>query len=174
MWNKISNAERVELSDLSLVMGKIANYDLYKDGLRIAKQYKSMDTLKSLDPRKWLSDTNCTIRGFLEGATGVNSTHHNPKKVRSLVHALEQTYYTCDLDVITPFAFRWNMVLYNLTHSKAALTLMGDWESSGSYSTITDIVTAPSPALTCDIDSDVINAIDNNQKIGRCGRRIKE
>ena len=50
VWNKISNAERDELSDLSLVMGKIANYDLYKDGLRIAKQYKSMDTLKSLDP----------------------------------------------------------------------------------------------------------------------------
>ena len=28
--------------------------------------------------------------------------------------------------------------------------------------------------MTCKTNSDVINTIDNNQKVGKCGRRVKE
>ena len=31
-----------------------------------------------------------------------------------------------------------------------------------------------SDELKCPTDADVINIIDNNQKVGKCGRRIKE
>ena len=61
-----------------------------------------------------------------------------------------------------------------MTHSKLAVKLYGKWESSGNYSTLSGIILQPGEPLTCKTNSDVINTIDNNQKVGKCGRRVKE
>ena len=83
-------------------------------------------------------------------------------------------YYTRNLNIITPFSFRRNLVMYSSAHSKTAVQLNSYWESVGSYTTLCDILLQPAPPLMCPTKSDVFNTIDNNQKVGKCGRRIKE
>ena len=94
--------------------------------------------------------------------------------MNALTHAVEQVYYARNLNIITPFAFKRNLITFSLTHSKLAVKLYGKWESSGSYSTLSEILLQPGEPLTCKTNSDVINTIDNNQKVGKCGRRVKE
>ena len=73
--------------------------------------------------------------------------------------------------MIKPFAFKRNLITYSLTHSKTAVKLYG---SLGSYATVTDMLLQQSDELKYPTGADVISTIDNNQKVGKCGRRIKE
>ena len=90
----------------------------------------------------------------------------NSKKVHALAHAVEQILYAKNLNLITPFAFQRNLIVYSITNSKDVARLTGCWESSGSYSTLSQIVTSPYPAISC-LDGDVHNMVNSNQKVGR-------
>ena len=61
-----------------------------------------------------------------------------------------------------------------MTHSKQAVQIYSNWEGSGGYTTLLNILLEPAPPLRCPINTDIINTVDNNQKVGKCGRRIKE
>ena len=47
-------------------------------------------------------------------------------------------------------------------------------EGSGGYTTLLNIFLSPAPPLTCPINTDIINTVNNSQKFGKCGRRIIE
>ena len=107
----------------------------------------------------------------LSGAEIRNENEKGMKKLNAVTHAVEQIYYARNLNIITPFAFKRNLITYSLTHSKTAVKLYG---SLGSYATVTDMLLQQSDELKYPTDADVISTIDNNQKVGKCGRRIKE
>ena len=64
--------------------------------------------------------------------------------------------------------------LYSLTYSKQAVKMYGNWVSSGGYTTLLNTLLQPSSPVKCPTKNDTINTIDNNQKVGKCGRTIKE
>ena len=68
----------------------------------------------------------------LSGAEIRNENEKGMKKLNAVTHAVEQIYYARNLNIITPFAFKRNLITYSLTHSKTAVTLYGNWESLGS------------------------------------------
>ena len=73
-----------------------------------------------------------------------------------------------------PFAFKRNLITYSFTHSKTAAKLYRNWESLGNYAMVTDTLLQQGDELKCPTDADVINTIDQNQKVEKCGRTIKE
>ena len=81
--------------------------------------------------------------------------------------------YAKNLNLITPFAFERNLIVYTIANSKDVPRLTGCWESSGSYSTLSQGVTSPCPPILCP-DGDVRNTVDNKQKVGGTSGRIKE
>ena len=81
--------------------------------------------------------------------------------------------YAKNLNMITPFAFERNLIVYTIANSKDVPRLTGCWESSGSYSTLSQSVTSPCPPILCP-DGDVHNTVDNNQNVGGTSGRIKE
>ena len=165
------------MSELGKSLGLLIKKEIYEDGLRTSKGYKDISLLKSVSCSSWLEERNTLLTSFIMGLSGAEIRNENEKgmkKLNAVTHAVEQIYYARNLNIITPFAFKRNLITYSLTHSKTAVKLYGNWESSGSYATVTDTLLQQSDELKCPTDADVINTIDNNQKVGKCGRRIKE
>ena len=71
---------------------------------------KDSDELKKRDATSWLNDRNKLLFSFLQRVTGVSSVSANEKKVNALVHTVEQVYYTQNLNKITTFAFKRNLI----------------------------------------------------------------
>ena len=78
------------------------------------------------------------------GLSGAEIRNENEKKLNAVTHAVEQIYYARNLNIITPFAFKRNLITYSLTHSKTAVKLYGNWES---YATVTDTLLQQSDDL---------------------------
>ena len=64
--------------------------------------------------------------------------------------------------------------MYSSAHYKTAVQLSSYWQSAGSYTALCDIRMQHAPPRICPTKSDLFNTIDNNQKVGKCDRRIKE
>ena len=81
--------------------------------------------------------------------------------------------YTRNLNIVAPFSFKRNMVMYGVTNSKTTVKLQSSWESSGSYTTLHDIVASKVDPISCP-SGDIYNTIDNIQKVGICTWKIRE
>ena len=75
--------------------------------------------------------------------------------------------YTRNLNIVAPFSFKRNMVMYGVTNSKTTVKLQSSWESSGSYTTLHDILASKVDPISCP-SGDIYNTIDNIQKVGIC------
>ena len=95
------------------------------------------------------------------------------KKLNAFPHLIEQVLYTRNLNIVTPFSFKRNLVMYSVTNSKTAVKLQSSWESSGSYTTVHDILASKVDPISCPSE-DIHNTIGNNQKVGMCTWRIRE
>ena len=172
-YEQISSDIRNSLKDLAGDLGRIISSDLFVERQNIAKQYKDIKELTKHDLKSWIQNLNPVLTSFLTECTGIQlGRAQNSKKVHALAHAVEQVLYAKNLNLITPFAFQRNLIVYSITISKDVAHLTGCWESSGSYSTLNQIVTSPCPPIPCP-DGDVHNTVDNNQNVGRTSGRIK-
>ena len=64
------------------------------------------------------------------------------KKMNTFSRLIEQVLYTRKLNLVTPFSFKRNLIIYSIINSKTAITLQSSWESSGSYTTVHHILTS--------------------------------
>ena len=117
-WDQLSMKMKESIYLLQFCLGRIIEKTLYNDGLAVSKQYKDTAKLKSTEPKLWLKNRNELVLSFFEGASNINLNHENEKKNNALTHEVEQIYYSRNLNTITPFAFKRNLVTYTLTHSK--------------------------------------------------------
>ena len=95
------------------------------------------------------------------------------KKVNSLVHCVEQVLHARNSNLISPFAFRRNLLVYAETRSKLACQIADAWEPAGGYTTISSFLMQPREPASIP-DGNVNITIDNNQKIARSSGRICE
>ena len=120
-WSKFSENLKIKISGLAETIGKAAYRDIYQDGVNIMKEYKDMQMFKMIKPQRWLKQRNPLLLSFLNGVTGVTVDNSCEKKINAFTHIVEQIYYTRNLNIITPFSFRQNLVMYSSTHSKTAV-----------------------------------------------------
>ena len=97
--------------------------------------------------------------------TGVSINDKRTKKLNAFSQLIEQVLYTRNLNIVTPFSFKRNLVMYSVTNSKTAVKLQSSWESSGSNTTVHDILTSKVDPISCP-SGDIHNTVDNNQKVG--------
>ena len=81
--------------------------------------------------------------------------------------------HTKSLNLINLFEFQRNLTVYSNTNFKDVARLIEYWESSGSYSTLSQIITPPCPPIPC-MDEDVHNMVGSNQKVGLASVCMKE
>ena len=142
-WSKFSENLKIKISDLAKTIAKTAYRDIYQDGVNITEEYRDMETLKMIKPRSWLKQRNLLLLPFLNSVTGVTVDNSREKKINAFTYIVEQIYYTRNLNIITSFSFRQNLVMYSSTHSKTAVQLNSYWESAVSYTTLCDILLQP-------------------------------
>ena len=173
-YEQISSDIRNGLKDLAGDLGRIISSDLFVEGQNIEKQYKDINELTKYDLKQWIKNQNPVLTEFLMACTEIKlDSTPNSKKLYALAHAIEQLLYGKNLKLITPFAFQRNLTVYSITNSKDVARLTGCWKNSGSYTTLSQIVTSPYPPIPCP-NGDVHNTTDNNQKVGCTSGRIKE
>ena len=115
-----------------------------------------------------------SLNSFSNGCTSVNiNKENNEKKVNAFAHLIELVMNTRNLNIITPFSFKRNLVLYSVTNSKELSTVNKRWEDCGSSRTLSNMICEPVPPLECP-NEDLFNIIDNNKKVGIHPGRIRE
>ena len=122
--------------------------------------------MKEIEPFSWIKKKrNPLLNSFLEGCTSVNiNKENNEKKLIAFAHSVEQVMYTRNLNIMTPFSFKRNLVLYSVTNSKELSTMNKKWEGCRSSRTLSNMICEPVPPLECPNEKLFIT-IDNNQRL---------
>ena len=170
-WEFLNETQKNSFLTQAKELGRLIYSDLSTDSKNILKD----DKTSTQDQREWLSDRNWLSLTFLSACTGVD-IHEDfeiCKKVNSLVHCVEQVLHARSNNLISPFAFRRNLLVHAETRSKLACQIAGGWEPAGGYTTISSFLMLPhEPAGIPDGNCNI--TIDNNQKIARSSGSICE
>ena len=94
--------------------------------------------------------------------TGLSINDKKTKKLNAFSHLIEQVLYTRNLNIVIPFSFKQNLLMYSVTNSKTEVKLRSTWESSGSYTTVHDILASKVEPISCP-SGNIHQTIDNNQ-----------
>ena len=76
---------------------------------------------------------------------------------------MEQIYYSRNLNTINPFPFQGNLVTYTLTHLRQVVQVYINWEGSGDYTTVLNMLLEPASAPRCPINTNIIETVNNNR-----------
>ena len=171
VWVSLPTEISNKLTSLAGKLGQTINRQTFEDSQQVSGEYKNFSYLNNIDAHYWLSKRNSVLISFLENLTGVSINDKRTKKLNAFSQLIEQVLYTRNLNIVTPFSFKRNLVMYSVTNSKTAVKLQSSWESSGSYTTVHDILASKVDPISCPI-GDIHNTIDNNQKVGICAWRI--
>ena len=69
-----------------------------------------------------------------------------------------------NINIVTLFGFKRNLVLYSVTNSNELATMNRIWEGCGSSGTLSNAICEPVPPLDCP-EEDQFSTIDINQKV---------
>ena len=123
MWEDLPENLQSELSKFAAFMGKLIYGTIYDDGIAVGSVFQNLEVVKELNTQDFISARNSLTSAFFAGATGVNSNHEHPGKLKALAHLHEQLLYVRNLKLVTPFAFQRNLITYSTTGSKTILSL---------------------------------------------------
>ena len=146
-WKDLDIKFQNSLSSLACTLGKIIRKDIDSEKWIMAKECTNLESLISIDRRKWFLERNLLLPRFLEGCSGVSHSTAKDKKFNSAVHCVEQVMYLQNNNMVTPFSFQRNIISYMTTKSRTASAIMGAWESSGSYTKVIEVLNSPAPPL---------------------------
>ena len=71
--------------------------------------------------------------------------------------------YSRNLNTINPFPIQGNLVTYTLTHSRQVVQIYINWEGSGDYTTLLNMLLEPASAPRCPINTNIIETVNNNR-----------
>ena len=173
-WKSLSDKMKESLTQLASELGKVISNYIFDDGkLNVASQHKNIDILNEVEPLSWIKERNPLLQGFLQKCAAIDiNRENNDKKINALAHSIEQVLYIRNINIVTPFAFKRNLVLYSVTNSKELANMNRKWEGCGSSTTLSNVICEPVPPL-CP-EEDQFSTTDINQNVGVHSGRIKE
>lgn len=174
-WSDIEdNSLKISLCDLSESLGRLIREDLENEKEKMSDSCKSFENLSQLNYRNWYQQRNKLLTSFIFGCTGVNETHESPKKFNAAIHSVEQIIYTKNINIVTPFSFMRNILMYTVSKSKMACNVLGVSEGSGCYTKVNSLLNKESIPLEIQDESNIVITFDNEQKVGKHSGRIRE
>ena len=132
-WVSLPNEIFNKLTSLAGKICHTINRQTFEDSQQVPGEYKNVSYLKNIDAHDWLSKRNSVIISFLENVAGVSINNKRTKKPNAFSHLIEEVLYTRNLNIVTPFSFKWNLVMYSITNSKTVVKLQSSWEISLPY-----------------------------------------
>ena len=153
---------------LAFSLGKVDSHHSRVSAGHLTKQ-RSLNQLMELDPSEYLnSDNPPLIYDFLTGLSTKSTKSHSVSSYE-LSKAAETCLALTSHVKIMPFHFREQVLLYSLTRSRLALSLLGSGSPSGSYQTVKAWLRSEDAARRAEgsVDGGVMAVFDNNQVLQR-------
>ena len=115
------------------------------------------------------------MREFPQNCAAIDIKRENNEKkpLNTLTHCIEQVSYATNLNIITPFVFNRNLVMFSVTISEELVTMNKKWKGCCSSRNVSNLICEPVPPIDRLKEHQFI-MIDNNQKIGTHSGRIRE
>ena len=123
VWVSLPTEIFNKLTSLAGKLGQTINRQTFEDSQQVSGEYKNFSYLNNIDAHYWLSKRNSVLISFLENLTGVSINDKRTKKLNAFSQLIEQVLYTRNLNIVTPFSFKRNLVMYSVTNSKTAVKL---------------------------------------------------
>ena len=151
----------MQLLTYNLLRGQVKMRCL-RDAQSFSQTYKSIEIVKNIDREAWLQRRNKVVTAVVDGISDGKKSNFQ-KCV-----AVEHLYSLADSDQsVLPFSFLVNLLLFTITNSRLAMSVVSKILPGGSYSTVTGwrdgLASVPPPFSP----GDSIVAFDNDQIVQR-------
>ena len=135
--NKLNETETIELCR---TLGQLLNKSVYEDckSIQISKQYTSFG--ENLDTKQFLSQRPKPLISFITEVTSDSKKKFDYRKEYHICLDKEQLYFIRHFMFIGPFSFAQGLVKWSFSGSKAAHALDGGTTSSGSITTMKNLL----------------------------------
>ena len=121
--NKITNAEK---NILLAALEKSINFDIYNESVDMANAFSNLEETEKSTCGLHIKKFNSSLVSFLVSLTGIDlSKDKNSEKNYALCLALEQIYYSRNLNFLGPFSFSASLVKWALCGSKTVHAVDG-------------------------------------------------
>ena len=152
--------DSLQLLAYNLLRGQVK--DVLRDQQSFSQTYKSIEIVKNIDREAWLQRRNKVVTAVVDGISDGKKSNFQ-KCV-----AVEHLYSLADSDQsVLPFSFLVNLLLFTITNSRLAMSVVSKILPGGSYSTVTGwrdgLASVPPPFPP----GDSIVAFDNDQIVQR-------
>ena len=152
--------DSLQLLAYNLLRGQVK--DVLRDQQSFSQTYKSIEIVKNIDREAWLQRRNKVLTAVVDGISDGKKSNFQ-KCV-----AVEHLYSLADSDQsVPPFSFLVNLLLFTITNSRLAMSVVSKILPGGSYSTVTGwrdgLASVPPPFPP----GDSIVAFDNDQIVQR-------
>ena len=134
---KIVSFDKASL--IANILGKDQHSVIYEDCRTLSKQYKSLDTLNSLNIYERLNNRNPVVREFIKGIAHISDDElqsMEPSKLYVLGRAVEQLYKLRMPKLICSLSFLTTLNIYKITGSRLAINIVSASSPGGGYTSI--------------------------------------
>ena len=155
-----------QLNLLSFHIGKTISSQVRTDGIVLSNE-KTMESLLCLEPSNYLAERNETLVGFFSGICNSSLDEMTENKRFLLCKTVESVMNLSAGHLLLPFHFRESILLYSMTGSKVALSMLGSSGPHGGYKGIKLFLNNLTIKDAPNEDGDVVLVFDNNQVLHR-------
>jgi hypothetical protein len=152
----LENLSKTQLGILAFHLGRLESQKLKTDSMLLSNN-KNLDTMLNIDPVQYL--------------TGIEDKHVDSQFSKSrqylVCKTVESILNLSASHLLLPLHFRESVLLYSLTGSKLALSVLGSGGPYGSYQQVKAFLNNLPVKKELYLDGDVLFAFDNNQILHR-------
>ena len=132
----------------------------------IQESFKSLEDIRNINLKEYLSDRNDFVKSVLGMLTKCNSSDDDNYDKCSMSVLLEHVYKLRNSQFIGPVSLLQNMTIFSLSHSRTVADIIGNISAGGKYTTLCKWLdnNAKSPAP---VSGDAIYIFDNEQVVGK-------
>ena len=168
------NLSQVQIEKLAYALGKSQSCHVRSDTMELSSR-KTIDSMLKLDIGMYVRERNPVLIGFLLGVTNKaldffeNKTEPPEQQTMyKICKTVESIMNLSAYRVLLPLHFRDTLLLYSLTGSKLALSILSSSTAHGSYTTVKKFLSGLGhESNNTPFSKDEIYAFDNNQILHR-------
>ncbi|CAC5387316.1 unnamed protein product [Mytilus coruscus] len=138
-----------------------------RDIEHIQESYKTLEAIKDINLKEYLSNRNNFVKGVLGMLTKCNFDDELDECIQcSMSVLLEHVYKLRNAQFIGPVSLLQNFTIFSLSHSKTVTDIVGNISAGGKYTTVCKMLDNNSKPRTPP-NGDAVYVFDNEQVVGK-------
>ena len=116
-----------KLKEITYLIGKkIVKPSIIEHSKKLKGDFNSVESLKTIDSKKFLLSCNQALISFMQGCTGLNLDFiHDSKILYRYAVTIECLYHLQSSNIVLPHSFLMNLIQRHITGSKMATSVHG-------------------------------------------------